>query len=49
VGVINLGIYHRPHGIAVLPNGQLIVTSENPNGLLLIDRSTARWRPPGYG
>jgi YVTN family beta-propeller protein len=37
VGVIDLGIYHRPHGIAVLPTGQLIVTIENPNGLLLID------------
>jgi YVTN family beta-propeller protein len=38
VGVIDLGIYHRPHGIAVLPKtGQLIVTIENPNGLLRID------------
>jgi len=38
LGVIDLGIYHRPHGIAVLPKtGQLIVTIENPNGLLLID------------
>ncbi|MBZ5595887.1 MAG: beta-propeller fold lactonase family protein [Acidobacteriia bacterium] len=37
VGIIDLGIYHRPHGIAVLPKGQLIVTIENPNGLLLID------------
>jgi hypothetical protein len=36
-GVIDLGIYHRPHGIAMLPNGQLVVTIENPNGLLLID------------
>jgi YVTN family beta-propeller protein len=38
VGVIDLGIYHRPHGIAVLPKtGQLIVTIENPNGLLRVD------------
>lgn len=38
VGVIDLGIYRRPHGIAVLPRtGRLIVTIENPNGLLLID------------
>jgi YVTN family beta-propeller protein len=38
VGVIDLGMYHRPHGIAVLPTtGRLIVTIENPNGLLLID------------
>jgi YVTN family beta-propeller protein len=38
MGVIDLGIYHRPHGIAVLPTtGRLIVTIENPNGLLLID------------
>ena len=38
VGVIDLGIYHRPHGIAILPKtGQLIVTIENPNGLLRVD------------
>ena len=43
VGVIDLGIYHRPHGIAVLPKtGQLIVTIENPNGLLLIDPAAKR-------
>jgi YVTN family beta-propeller protein len=36
-GVINLGDYRRPHGIAVLPSGQLLVTIENPFGLLRID------------
>lgn len=36
-GVIDLGVYHRPHGIAVLPDGRLVVTIENPSGLLLID------------
>jgi YVTN family beta-propeller protein len=38
VGVIDLGQYYRPHGILVLPkNGHLVVTIENPDGLLLID------------
>ena len=38
VGVIDLGRYHRPHSMAVLPkNGHLIVTIENPHGLLLVD------------
>lgn len=38
VGVISLGVYHRPHGILVLPrSGHLIVTIENPHGLLLVD------------
>jgi YVTN family beta-propeller protein len=38
VGVIDLGVYRRPHGIVVLPKtGQLVVTIENPYGLLLID------------
>lgn len=37
-GVIDLGNFRRPHGIAVLPEtGQIIVTIENPYGLLLID------------
>jgi YVTN family beta-propeller protein len=37
-GVIDLGDYRRPHGIAVVPKtGQLVVTIENPFGLLLID------------
>ena len=37
-GVIGLGHYRRPHGIAVVPKtAQLVVTIENPFGLLLID------------
>ena len=37
-GVIDLGEYRRPHGMAVHPQtGQLVVTIENPDGLLLID------------
>lgn len=38
VGVIDLGQYRRPHGMIVHPKtGQLIVTIENPYGLLLVD------------
>jgi len=38
VDVIDLGTYHRPHGLLVLPKtGHLIVTIENPHGLLLVD------------
>ena len=37
-GVIDLGEYRRPHGMAVHPvTGQLVVTIENPDGLLLVD------------
>jgi YVTN family beta-propeller protein len=37
-GVIDLGSYRRPHGIAVLPRtGHIVTTIENPNGLLLVD------------
>lgn len=37
-GEINLGAYRRPHGMAVHPvTGQLVVTIENPDGLLLVD------------
>ena len=37
-GVIDLGAYRRPHGIAVDPKtGRLLVTIENPDGLLLVD------------
>jgi YVTN family beta-propeller protein len=37
-GVIDLGSYRRPHGIAVLPRtGEIVVTIENPYGLLRID------------
>jgi len=38
VGVINLGSYRRPHGLALLPrSGHFVVTIENPHGLLLVD------------
>jgi YVTN family beta-propeller protein len=38
-GVIDLGEYRRPHGIDLDPNSpRLVVTIENPDGLLLIDR-----------
>ncbi|MBM3788133.1 MAG: hypothetical protein FJW30_27645 [Acidobacteria bacterium] len=37
-GVIDLGEYRRPHGMAVHPGtGNLVVTIENPDGLLLVD------------
>jgi YVTN family beta-propeller protein len=37
-GVIDLGNFRRPHGIAVLPRtGEIVVTIENPYGLLRID------------
>lgn len=42
-GVIDLGNFRRPHGIAVLPEtGEIIVTIENPYGLLRIDPATRR-------
>jgi YVTN family beta-propeller protein len=38
VGSIELGRYHRPHGIDLDPGtGRLVVTIENPSGLLLVD------------
>jgi len=37
-GVIDLGEYRRPHGMAIHPStGQMVVTIENPDGLILID------------
>jgi YVTN family beta-propeller protein len=37
-GVIDLGEYRRPHGMDVDPRtGRLVVTIENPDGLLLVD------------
>jgi len=42
-GVIDLGTYHRPHGITVDPRtGQLFVTTEHPNALLVIDLATRK-------
>lgn len=37
VGVISLGEYRRPHGLAMTKTGQLLVTVENPDGLLLVE------------
>ncbi len=37
-GVIDLGRFRRPHGIAIHPRtGRMAVTIENPDGVLLID------------
>ena len=36
-GEIDLGKWHRPHGIDLCPDGTLLVTSENPDQLLVID------------
>ena len=37
-GTISLGSYRRPHGMDVDPRtGRLVVTIENPDGLLLVD------------
>ncbi|MBK7930222.1 MAG: DUF1513 domain-containing protein [Bryobacterales bacterium] len=38
LGVIDLGNHRRPHGMAVHPKtGQLVITTENPDGLVLVD------------
>jgi YVTN family beta-propeller protein len=43
VGSIDLGKYHRPHGIDLdRRTGNLVVTIENPSGLLLVDPSKRR-------
>ena len=35
---INLGRFHRPHGLALVPGtGQLLATTERPFGLILVD------------
>ena len=40
-GEISLGEYHRPHGLSIDPSGKrMLVTSENPNSLVLIDLET---------
>jgi len=42
-GVIDLGQYRRPHGIALDPRrNRLLCTIENPDGLLLIDLNTRK-------
>jgi len=38
LGLIDLGTNRRPHGMAVHPKtGQLVITTENPDGLILVD------------
>ena len=36
-GEIDLGRWHRPHGISLCADGTLLVTAENPDQLLVID------------
>jgi YVTN family beta-propeller protein len=41
IGEVDLGRYHRPHGIAVNPvTGEVLVTSENPDRLLIVNPET---------
>ena len=43
VGVIDLGSYRRPHGMALdARRNRLVCTIENPDGLLLIDLNTRK-------
>ena len=37
IAEVDLGPWHRPHGIDVCADGTLLVTSENPDQLLVID------------
>ena len=37
---IDLGKWHRPHGIDICGDGSLLVTTENPDQLLVIDTQT---------
>jgi len=38
IGVIDLGNFRRPHGMDIDPrSGRMVVTIENPHGLLLVD------------
>lgn len=38
VGIVDLGEYYRPHGIAINPaTGEVLVSTENPDRLLVID------------
>lgn len=43
-GQIDLGKWHRPHGIDVCPDGALLVTTEGPDQLLVIDPATVSIR-----
>ncbi len=40
IGEVDLGQWHRPHGIDLCRDGTLLVTSENPDRLLLINPET---------
>src|SRR6266851_3795295 len=43
IGMIDLGKYRRPHGLDLDPRtGRLVVTVENPDGLLLVDPATRK-------
>ena len=44
VAEIDLGTWHRPHGIDLCADGTLLVTSENPDQLLVIDPAEAAIR-----
>ncbi len=37
IGEVDLGKWHRPHGIDLCPDGVLLVTTESPDQLLVID------------
>jgi YVTN family beta-propeller protein len=41
VRTISLGEYHRPHGLAFLPDGRLLVTAETERNLLIVDLNAA--------
>lgn len=43
VRTIDLGRFHRPHGIAILPGtSQLLATTERPFGLILVDPAASK-------
>src|SRR5436190_7689084 len=43
IGAIDLGKYRRPHGLDLdARSGRLVVTVENPDGLLLVDPKTRK-------
>jgi YVTN family beta-propeller protein len=43
IGAIDLGTYRRPHGLDLDPrSGRLVVTVENPDGLVLVDPKTRK-------
>lgn len=43
VKTIDLGRFHRPHGIAIVPgSSHLLATTERPYGLILVDAATSK-------